>query len=253
MAARPDNSSSSPNAPDLLPYIESLEKKIAKMGRHDLDALARAGVPRQAMLRLLAVRAGSAGDRMPGLIKPMRARTVELKRLASQLEALARDVERAIDAPEMRIRFWAYNLGHSFYIEPTEGLTWKSEAGVPLLPSDMRALAQRFRGEVKQFTKALRAYGRKDSQGHIGFVLFQIWLCRLRHGAQVSDGPDCLDKVARLLTDAFEAAGRNKYGQPATQRPEQANPKEPPRDKCFTADGLRQIWKRGIGKRLQNF
>lgn len=226
MTTRRNDSEPSPPATDLLPYIESLRK----LGRRDLDALERVGVPRRPMLALLVFTALTELDRTKHAIKPMRASAAELKRLAARLETLAGDVENVIGSADTKAAFWMFALGHTLYIPPSKDVTWESEGAIGRLPDRLHAAARRFRDEAKQLARGLRGYGRKDSQGRIGYVLFTVWLFRLRNGAQVSDGPDCLEIVARLLTDAFEVVGTKR---------------------CFTTDGLRKIWKRRIASRME--
>ena len=221
---------------------EAIEKRLGK-ANIDLHRLERAGVPREKLLHLLAVTVDQAEDRSwPELI---RDRKEKLLSIARRLERLQPEVDRALKDPTIRLPFWAYTVGHGGLLGMKEpkALTFNDAfVGIFTLPVTMRFTAQAFRDEAKKFTWLLRRFGRADSQADIALFLLQIYRFRvLKDRLAPKHGPDCLDELARLLTDAFAVAGRGKYGRPPVAV-SGGNKKRP--DECFSADGLRQVWKR---------
>jgi len=77
----------------------------------------------------------------------------------------------------------------------------------------MAVLAKRMKEEARRFGRYLKAYGRADVGVVLLLVRYRMFRPKMDH----------LNELARLLTDAFEAAGMNK---------------------SFSADGLRKTYKR---------
>lgn len=204
--------------------LESIGRKIDRRESLDLEALARAGVERKTLVRLLAWTADSSGDRdWPELMRECH-RT--LKSLSERMEALATDANKAVPNPLLRVNWWAYLFGYGALLGMEKPGLWKDIVGVPSVVSGMRALGRMWNEEAKRFHAFLLLYGRKDSQAPIALFLLNVYLLRRRkdHIREL----DHFDALARLLTDTFEAAKVEKK---------------------FSADQLRQVWKRR-GKRL---
>lgn len=190
-----------------------IEKAISAVGRHDLTTLARAGVDRKALLTLLAVAARS--DR--GLPKLMRQRQAAWKSLSRRLETLADEAKERVNDPLSVVQFWAYLNGGSALGMPFPK-TMADDPGAQLIVIGMRTMTKILKEQAARFGQYLKTWGKTD----IGVALL---LARYR---MFNSKMDHLDELARLLTDAFEAAGKKKY---------------------FSADGLRKTYKRR-GKRL---
>lgn len=203
--------------------LDCLKCEIAKKGEHDLKTLECAGVPRDVTLEFLALTA----TRDNAMIQVMRNRRDKLKSLAGRMEKLGRDLQDAVDDPLMRMSFWVYReaFGALLGMKQPKAWTWKqADPGAFLGPSTMRVFAKMFREEAKKFSKFLRRYGRADSRQIVALLLLRIYLLRVtREGDKLragrpfvkltpKRGPDHLDAIARLLTDAFEVAGVGKSG-----------------------------------------
>jgi hypothetical protein len=196
--------------------VKKLEKKIEKKGTSDLDRLSKAGIDRRALLRLLALAAYGSQDSL----KWMRNRRDSLKSLAGRLRTLARDTKKVVDDPFSKIQWWSYLSGGRAIGMP-EPTTWKDVVGVPLIPSGMEVLAKMLDKEAAQFGRFLRRVGRTDKG--VVLLLTKCWMFQVLRARKPQFRLAHLDELARLLTDAFEAAGKSK---------------------TFSADGLRQIFKR---------
>jgi len=232
--------------------LDRLKQKVTNKGDHDLRTLEKIGVPRATILGLLALTA----SRTDGMIQIMRNRRGKLKSLAARMESFSSDLDKALCDPFMRMSFWLYyeGCGSLLGMKEPKAWTWKgADPGAFLGPSSMSALAKIFRGEAKKFSLFLRRHGRADSQHRVGLLLLRVYQLRLRHEGDEcragryfvkltpKRGPDCLDALARLLTDALEAAGVNKSG----KRRGASRPDAKPRpDEYFSAEGLSQVWKR---------
>ncbi|HEV2304640.1 MAG TPA: hypothetical protein VGR93_03915 [Candidatus Acidoferrales bacterium] len=236
--------------------MECIKQKIAKKGAHDLKRLERAGVPREISLELLALTAA----RDDAMIQVMRRRRDKLKSLAGRMERIGHDLQEAVNDPLMRMAFWVYYeaFGAILGMKEPKSWTWKdADPGAFLGPSTMRVFAKMFREEAKKFSIFLRRYGRADSRQGVGLLLLRVYLLRIRREGDnlragrrfvkltPKRGPDQLDAVARLLTDAFEAAGVNKSGAPRSASGHVA--KQP--NEYFSAEGLSQVWRR-VGYRM---
>jgi hypothetical protein len=189
--------------------IKATETVIARNGRHDLDVLAAAGVDRKILLKLLAL-APSRDRTWTGI---MRQRQAALKSLSRRMETLAREAKQRASDPLSVVQFWACTFGGwgVLGMKPPGPMT--DDPGIALVISGMAVLAKRLKEQAKRFGQYLKTYGRAD----VGVILLLVRYRMFRRKM------DHLNELARLLTDAFEAAGMNK---------------------SFSADGLRKTYKR---------
>lgn len=232
--------------------LKRLERKIAEAGGHDLGTLQKAGVPRAEVLEFLALTTRSHGV----LLGLMRSKRNRLRTLAARMDGFEQDLNDALRDPFMRMACWLYyeGFGSILGMEKPKAWTWgEADVSAFMVPSGMRVLARAFREEAKRFSRFLRKYGRADSQLAVAFLLLRVYMFRVTHEGEESRagrrfvkltprrGPDHLDALARLLTDAFEAAGLNKYGKARAASRLNARRRS---DKYFSAEGLSQVWKR---------
>lgn len=189
--------------------IASLERVIAKNGRHDLDVLMKAGANRETMLRLLALAATSNLDWHN---KQMRRQQSTLRIMQARLEKLAKDAEKIAKDPASMIQVWAFLRG---WAVPGSKFpdSMTSDPGIEFTIAGMRALAKKFGDHANRFGKFLRAYSRTDFGIVVLLARYRLFRPRMDH----------LEELARLLTDAFEASGKTE---------------------TFSADGLRKTYKR---------
>jgi len=197
--------------------LQRIEARLCREGRHDLDVLEKAGADRQRLVRLLAVTA-SGGDDWKRL---MRSRQEALRSIAKRLETLTRDAEKLADDPLSTFNFWVFLVGGGFAMGLPEPKTWKDrDPGAHFVITGMRSLAKCFEQEAARFGRYLRQYAQTDS----GLVLLLLAVYRWTRSTQH------FEELARLLTDAFEAAGKPK---------------------CFSADGLEKTSKRHVPRRIR--
>jgi len=203
--------------------LRRLETRIERAGGRDLRVLEASGCERRAVVRLLALAATDDDDSLA----LMRNRQAVLKSLARRLKTLASDLAEFQQDPLMRVSWWFYLKGGGSVLGMPIPQPWTDVVGVPLIPVSMKWIAQVMEREATRFGQFLRRY----SHINLGVVMLlarcPIWQTlagRRRPRLQV----DHLNELARLLTDAFESAGSNKE---------------------FSADGLRQIFKRH-GRRM---
>jgi hypothetical protein len=232
-----------PVAREYAARCKSLAHKIEKKWgvKRDLDVLDKAGVPRDRMLLSLAATVDKLKNGSGDLAELARDTRDELRSRAKQMDAFARKLDKALDDPSLKVQFWTYVVGYGALLGmklPAPPL-WRNVAGVPLVPAGLHVLAEQFRKEARLLGRLLREFARKDAQAPVAFLLMWVYIFRRRRDPKA--GLDHLDVLARLLTDAIEVAGINKYGRPRGQSPE--------RDNYFTEVGLRKVWERQ-GRRL---
>jgi len=194
--------------------VECIERNVRRAGRRDLDVLERAGADRECMVTLLAL---AATEDRRWLLKLMRQRQSALKSLSSRMDLLAKEAKERINDPMSVVQFWAFMNGGSVL-----GMQWPTimadDPGVEFVVAGMGAMAKILREQAKRFGLYLRAWGKTDIGVALLLARYRMFNPKMSH----------LKELARLLTDAFEAVGRQK---------------------SFSADGLRKTYARR-GKRL---
>jgi hypothetical protein len=189
--------------------MESLENVISRSGRRDLLVMTRAGVDRKVLLSLLALAA--KGDR-GWMLKLMRQRQAALKSLSKRLDNIACEAKERASDPLSAVQFWAYMNGGSV-LGMEFPKTLADDPGAEFIVSGMKTLAKIMKEQAAKFGQYLRTWGKTDVGVVLLLVRYRMFCPKMNH----------LDELARLLTDAFEAAGKNK---------------------CFSAAGLRKTYKR---------
>lgn len=194
--------------------VERIEETVYRVGRRDLDALARVGADRKSMVTLLAL---AAIEDRESLSRLMRQRQTALRSISRRMNRLAKEAKDRINDPMSIVQFWAFMNGGSALGMPFPK-AMSEDPGAEFMVAGMRAMAKILGEQATKFGQYLRAWGKTD----IGVALL---LARYR---MFNPKMSQLEELARLLTDAFEAAGKQK---------------------CFSADGLRKTYKRR-GRRL---
>lgn len=194
--------------------VEQIEKTVCRTGRRDLDILARAGADRRSMVTLLAL---AATEDRKWLLRLMRQRQSALQSMSKRMDRLAREAKERIDDPMSVVQFWAFmNGGNALGMSFPK--TMADDPGAEFIVSGMRTMAKILREQATKFGQYLRAWGKTDIGVALLLVRYRMFNPQLNH----------LEELARLLTDAFDAAGKKK---------------------CFSADGLRKTYMRR-GRRL---
>jgi len=194
--------------------VERIEESIRRVGRRDLDVLARAGADRESMVTLLAL---AATEDRKWLLKLMRQRQSALKSTSRRMDLLAKKAKERINDPMSVVQFWAFmNGGIALGMEFPK--TMADDPGAEFVVAGMRAMSKILGEEARRFGLYLRAWGKTDIGVALLMARYRMFNPNMSH----------LEELARLLTDAFEAVGKQKY---------------------FSADGLRKTYARR-GKRL---
>jgi len=194
--------------------VGRIEENVRRVGRRDLDVLARAGADRKSMETLLALAAIEDRKR---LLKLMRQRQSALKSMSRRMDLLAKETKDQINDPTSVVQFWAFMNGWNALGMPFPK-TMADDPGAELIVAGMRAMAKILWEQAKRFGLYLRAWGKTDIGVALLLARYRMFNPKMSH----------LEELARLLTDAFEAVGKQK---------------------CFSADGLRKTYARR-GKRL---
>jgi hypothetical protein len=172
-----------------------IAREVERAGARDLDVLVTAGMDRHALLEILSL-AATYDDTSAFQIRRSQA---QIKSLAGRMETLAHDAKRVLDNPSSKVQFCAYTYGGGSAIGMKWPDLWGDIVGVSLIPISMKWLAGLLRDKSRR--------GKGLSMDHLG-------------------------ALARLLTDAFDAAGKKKE---------------------FSADGLNQIFKRRVKRMFRLF
>lgn len=194
--------------------VERIEENVRCVGRRDLDVLARVGADRKSMVTLLAL---AAIEDRKCLLKLMRQRQSALKSMSRRMDLLAKEAEERINDPMSVVQFWAFMNGGNALGMPLPK-TMSNDPGAEFIVAGMRAMAKILREQSRRFGLYLRVWGKTDIGVALLLARYSMFNPRMSH----------LEELARLLTDAFEAADKQK---------------------CFSADGLRKTYVRR-GKRL---
>lgn len=195
-----------------------LERKIDRISSRDLHALKRAGADRKRLVRLLALTAMSDGSEY--WKKAIRERRDELVSFAKRIDTLSGEAKKLATDVTYRSQFHFWWFAKGSVLGMREPTPLSDVPGVGITISGMRVLAKTYRHEAKRMSDLLRHYGQTDS----GLVHLLLCVYLWTGGS----APLQYDHLARLLTDAFEAAG--KTGE-------------------FSGDQLRKIWSRH-GRRM---
>jgi hypothetical protein len=194
--------------------VERIEENIRRAGRRDLEVLARVGANRKSMVTLLAL---AATEDRKWLLKLMRQRQSALKSISRRIDLLAKEAKERINDPMSVVQFWVFmNGGNALGMQFPK--TMADDPGAEFVVAGMRAMAKILGEQAKRFGLYLRAWGKTDIGVALLLARYHMFNPKMSH----------LEELARLLTDAFEADGKQK---------------------CFSADGLRKTYARR-GKRL---
>jgi hypothetical protein len=194
--------------------VERIEGNVSRVGRRDLDVLARVGADRQSMVTLLAL---AAIEDRKWLLKLMRQRQSALKSMSRRMDLLAKEAKERINDPMSTVQFWVFmNGGNALGMQFPQ--TMANDPGAEFVVAGMRAMAKILGEQAKRFGLYLRAWGKTDIGVALLMARYRMFNPKMSH----------LEELARLLTDAFESVGKQK---------------------CFSADGLRKAYARR-GKRL---
>jgi hypothetical protein len=194
--------------------VERIEENVRRVGRRDLDVLARVGADRKSMVTLLAL---AATEDRKWLVRLMRQRQSALKSMSRRMDLLAKEAKERINDPMSVVQFWAFmNGGNALGMQFPK--TMADDPRVEFVVAGMGAMAEILGEQAKRFGLYLRTWGKTDIGVALLLARYRMFNPKMSH----------LEELARLLTDAFEAVGRQK---------------------CFSADGLRKTYARR-GKRL---
>jgi hypothetical protein len=164
----------------------------------DLNRLVRAGLDRQSFLEVLA--AGAAEDRISRAISvlasPMRRRQRQLKSLAWQIRTVAAHAERLANSEDSNLDPWALLMPGS--LRPLKRYKDPIEWCGPHLIRALRRCADRAEFQARAFGSYLRRLLPRDRWLHVKIVLDCV---------REETGEPFREEVARLLTDAYRAAG----------------------------------------------
>ncbi len=195
--------------------IADLAKQIESKGRSELRCLVRAGLDQGRICRCLALVADGEGQK--GWTRIVRDRQMALRASAKRLEALSQQADEYTRDPSWNVRTWYFFCAHGNLLGMKFPRPDSEDPGIPFAIAGMRVLAKRWRREASKMGQFLRRYGKKNVNWDVPLFLCFIclWLGRPE--------PDNWEGLASLLTDAFELAGKQKQ---------------------FSADWLRKLWKR---------
>jgi hypothetical protein len=191
----------------LRPIEVSLQQKSAR----ELYALKKAGVDPQRLLGFLVLIA-SGND---GWKNDMRSQRDALLSTARRMEILARDAENQAKDPLCQMDAWiALLAGRPLGMEFPKPWIDRDPCAA-LIIAGMRAWAKVWKREAQLLGRYLRSFAQTDSG--IVLLLLYVWSCTAKNMH--------FEELAWLLTEAFKVAGK---------------------DKNFSADGLRKIFKRHV-------
>ena len=118
--------------------VERIEESVRRVGRRDLDVLARVGADRNSIVTLLALAASE--DRKP-LLKLMRQRQSALKSTSRRMDLLAKEAKERINDPMSVVQFWAFmDGGNALGMQFPK--TMAEDPGAEFVVAGMRAMAK---------------------------------------------------------------------------------------------------------------
>jgi hypothetical protein len=216
--------------------LESVKHEIQRKGSLDLKRCSSAGMLQDQLLVLLASAALTPKECIEAILHKARERQASLKSLAPRVKTIARTATTILEQPSSCADWWFcfHGGGLSIGRRPPSGPSNIANVSQALIL--MKALSEMLDNEQRRFGQYLRGVGRVDPG--VVQLLVNCWIyCSVRRNRAGERKPlrfqlDCLDGLARLLTDAFECTGKN------TQ---------------FTAASLQQVFKRHVVPLLNLF
>ena len=175
---------------------QDIEQQIAKTGRRDLGVLVKAGIGRKTLLCLLSLAALSGEKEWRAVA---RRKIAALRSLGGQLDTVARHAERMALDSLCYAKTWGDLISASLEFDPFFAIYQPIPVG---LFRSIREHANGVRAQAHDLGRSLRRAGVKERRRVVLLLLYRIARSTRR---------DCDPELARLLTDAFEAAGRPKH------------------------------------------
>jgi hypothetical protein len=185
---------------DLKEFDERYERRQSEMqrrmlaipgSRRDLGVLVREGADEKKVLDLLYSITWDATF----WCKPVRKKKRELEDIAHQLEMVANHAERISLDPLSYGTLWTAILGFGKW----EHVRPAAERSPKFIFGLMRLYAKNCKEKAKAFGKLLRDHTPRQRHWMLDCLLVEVW----RKTGKYHDA-----ELARLVTDAFEAAGR---------------------------------------------
>jgi hypothetical protein len=159
-----------------------------------LKALVKAGASEARVLSMLSFAVIETGSWQ----EPMRRKERELERIANDLETVAKHAQRVSLDPTSYLTLWMAMLS----IGNWENVKPASERSPARMFELMRAYAKNCRDRAKAFGSLRRTHSLTEKRQIVDCVLLEVWR---------STGKYYDKQLARLLTNAFEAAGRKQH------------------------------------------
>jgi hypothetical protein len=190
-----------------------IERSVAKSGWRELESLVKAGFRRDKVLKLVAMAATDDKSWKKG-VRKIRD---EMKNLSTRLGKIAAESRKFAKSPAYRLETLEYLTigGSALGFRP---VAWKDDLGIQLMIAGMETWSGMLDKEAKLVGRLLNSAGR--SHPTVVLLLVFLWLDKGKLPP--------LDKLARLLSDAFEACNKTSN---------------------YSADSLRKLFDRQ-GKRI---
>ncbi len=180
--------------------VELVKRGILKDSgsQRDLTRLIRAGLDRESFLEILAVAAAEdrISDSTSVLASPMCRRQRQLKSLALQIRTVVAHAERLANSEESNLDPWALLMPGS--LRPSKRYKNPVEWCRPHLVNAQRRCADRADFQARAFGFYLRRLLPRDRWLHVKLLLDCV---------RKETGKPFREELARLLTDAYKAAG----------------------------------------------
>jgi hypothetical protein len=195
--------------------LASLKKSIEQKGSRDIDVWVKAGMPRAELLHFLASVPLESEACIVAILDEMRKRQASLKSLGQRVKTITREANSLLETSSSRVNWWFCLHGGGLAIGTPPPNPLKELADLSETLSGMEALSEMLDNEQRLFGTYLRASGRV--QPAIVQLLLNCWARRSKRRRQLGEkNPrrfqlDHLDALARLLTDAFECAGKKTH------------------------------------------
>jgi hypothetical protein len=198
--------------------LRPIEVSIRRKGARDLRILKKAGADSDALVKLLAMTAKGEASWKDAL----RSRKERLISIARRMEKLAEDAEKQANDPSYQLDFWLGLRGGGIL-----GMQWspawsEQDPGPPFIVAGMRTWSDMCKKEARRLGRYLRSFGQTEPWLALLLLYVERWT--------QDKGNMHFEELARLLTDAFEAAGKRRD---------------------FSAEGLKKTSKRYVPRLLR--
>jgi hypothetical protein len=187
---------------------------LARHGGRDLNVLTRDGLTEGQILTLLALVVLDEAKKWPDSV---RRKQKELQSVVERTRNVCKDLRLVADDPSAKVQFWFYTKSGGAMLGMKVPEPLSADPSFEHIMRSFDVVVKRLDDQAKRLGRFLQTYG--DRRTNLSLPMTFVLVClSLRIPA-----PQHLNEWARILTDAYDACGKQKR---------------------FSANWLEKVWRR---------